>query len=91
LRCLSFPNLEASVVEACDLIGGSGLAGYGWWIGVAETDGALFGPSLLESLIADIHLVIHERGLLSLWQIAEGSTTSGLATRASTCSSRRMR
>jgi hypothetical protein len=77
LRCgegdLFEPSVRASVVYgAGHVIGGSGVAGYGGWIGVAETDGALFGPGLLEPLTADIHLVVHDHGVLSAEQIAEG-------------------
>lgn len=77
LRCgegdLFEPSVEASVVYgAGHVFGGSGVAGYGGWIGVGETDGALFGPGLLEPLTADIHLVVHDHGALSPQQIAEG-------------------
>lgn len=77
LRCgegdLFEPSVEASAVYgAGHVIGGSGVAGYGGWIGVAETDGALFGPGLLEPFTADIHLIVHDHGVLSPQQIAEG-------------------
>lgn len=95
LRCgegdLFEPSVEASAVYgAGHVIGGSGVAGYGGWIGVAETDGALFGPGLLEPFTADIHLItttVCSRPSRS----PRGSTTSGHATHASTCSSRRTR
>lgn len=77
LRCgegdLFEPSVDASVVYgAGHVIGGSGVAGYGGWIGVAETDRALFGPGLLEPFTADIHLVVHDHGALSPQQVAEG-------------------
>jgi hypothetical protein len=77
LRCgegdLFVPSVEASVLYgAGHVIGGSGTAGYGSWIGVGETDGALFGPGLLAPFSADIHLVVHDHGVLSPDQVAEG-------------------
>jgi hypothetical protein len=77
LRCgegdLFVPSVEASVLYgAGHVIGGSGMAGYGSWIGVGETDGALFGPGLLAPFSADIHLVVHDHGVLSPDQVAEG-------------------
>lgn len=77
LRCgegdLFEPSVEASVLYGSGhVIGGSGAAGYGGWIGVAETDGALFGPGLLAPFTADIHLVVHDHGALSPEQVAEG-------------------
>jgi hypothetical protein len=32
---------------------------------VAETDGALFGPGMLDPLTADIRLVVHDQGVLA--------------------------
>jgi hypothetical protein len=77
LRCgegdLFEPSVEASVLYgAGHVIGGSGATGYGGWIGIGETDGALFGPGLLRPFSADIHLVVHDHGVLSPDQIAEG-------------------
>jgi hypothetical protein len=77
LRCgegdLSVPGVEASVLYgAGHVIGGSGMASYGASLGVGDTSGALFGPGLLDPLSADIHLVVHDHGILSADQIATG-------------------
>ena len=82
LRCgegdLSEPAVDASVVYgAGHVIGGSGMGTFGGWIGVGDTDGALFGPGLTNPLGADIHFVVHDHGRLSPQQIAEGTHNFG--------------
>jgi hypothetical protein len=66
LRCgegdLFVPSVEASVqFGAGHVIGGSGMASYGAYLGVGDTAGALFGPGLLDPLSGDIHLVVRPR------------------------------
>lgn len=77
LRCgegdLFVPSVDASVAHAAGhVIGGSGIANFGAWLGVGDTGGALFGPGLTNPLGADIHLVVHDHGRLPPQQIAEG-------------------
>jgi hypothetical protein len=69
LRCgegdLDVEDVQASVVYgAGHVIGASGKASYGAYLGVGDTSGALFGPGLLYPRSADIHLIVHDHGIL---------------------------
>ncbi len=70
LRCgegdLFDPDVDASVVFAAGhLIGRSGKGNWGGWLGVGDTDGEIWGgPGLINPLGADIHLVVHDHGVV---------------------------
>jgi len=76
LRCgepdLGVAAVEASVLYATGhVIGESGKASFGAHLDVGSTDGALFGPGLLEPRTADIHLIVHDHGPAESGETAE--------------------
>jgi hypothetical protein len=57
------PRVQPSVVYAAGhVIGGGGVGNDGANLAVGATQGALFGPGLLNPHGADIHLVVHDHG-----------------------------
>jgi hypothetical protein len=57
------PAVQASVLWATGhVIGGSGIGGFGAYLGEDDTSGALFGPGLLDSRKADVHLIVRTHG-----------------------------
>jgi hypothetical protein len=67
LRCgesdLSNAAVQASVLYAAGrVVGRRGTGHWGAHLAVGDTDGALFGPGLLDPTTADIHLVVRDHG-----------------------------
>jgi hypothetical protein len=60
------------VYAAGHQIGGSGQATFAGRLAYGDASSALWGPGLVNPAGADIHLVVHDLGLLSPQQIAEG-------------------
>lgn len=57
------PAVNASVVFATGhVVSENGTANFGAWLGVGETDGALFGPGLVNVYGAEIHNVVRSHG-----------------------------
>ena len=72
------PDVDASVVYAAGhVVGRSGRSNWGGWIGVGDTQDALFGPGLLNPLGADIHLIVHDHGVVPADQVAENIRSFG--------------
>jgi hypothetical protein len=53
-------------------VGGAGIATFSGRLARGETDGALWGPGLINPTGAEIHLIVHDHGELSPQQRAEG-------------------
>lgn len=60
------------VYAAGHVIGGAGDGGYAGFLAIGDTSGALFGPGLVDPTTADIHLVVHDHGVLDPQQLADG-------------------
>lgn len=57
------PVVQASVVWATGhVIGGDGIGDFGAYLGEGDTEGALFGPGLIDSRKADVHLIARTHG-----------------------------
>jgi hypothetical protein len=65
------------VYAAGHQIGGSGRATFSGALATGDTDGALFGPGLVNPTGAEIHLVVRDHGDLTPQQQAEGIHSFG--------------
>lgn len=60
------PDVDASVVYAAGkFIGNSGKATFSSYLLEGDVSGAYFGPGLVDSSVADIHLVVRDHGPLN--------------------------
>lgn len=74
------PAVQASVLWATGhVIGGAGIGDFGAYLGEDDTGGALFGPGLLDSRKADVHLIVRTHGQAIPGLVAEqiGSFNGG--------------
>lgn len=57
------PSVQASLLHATgNVIGGAGTAGFGGYLSEGDLTGVVFGPGLLDSRRADVHLVVRTHG-----------------------------
>ncbi len=60
------------------MIGGSGKGNWGGWLGVDDTEGEILGgPGLINPRGADIHLIVHDHGVVPPDQVAEALANFG--------------
>lgn len=53
-------------------VGGSGHATFSGWLATGDAAGALWGPGLVNPTGADIHLLVHDHGMLAPGQRSDG-------------------
>ena len=57
------PTVHASVLFATGhVVSTNGTAGFGAWLGIGDTAGALFGPGLLNVYTAEVHNIVRYHG-----------------------------